>query len=113
MAKQIHSFIFLALALAHTVVGLANSRPFTEQKLWFVGAGLSLFLLGCLNMVVQTGCKKKDKILLVLSNALMLLFVSAFGLITLKDNVSNPLAWLLIGNTAYAFVRSLSLKTAK
>jgi len=85
-------------------------KTLTEQALWFFSAGMALFFCGVLNIIlIQNQRDFQIKILTMISNLVMTMFVIVFGTFTMKRNLENPMAWLLITNAISASIISLKM----
>jgi len=102
------AYIFVGLSVLHTLVAFIQFKAITEQALWFFSAGMALFSCGALNLILQ---RNPDDLqirrLAVITNFVMTIFVIVFGAFTMKRNLVNPLAWLLILNALAAMVLSI------
>lgn len=110
--KIIPSYIFIGLSVLHTIAGFVTYKALTESALWFFSAGMALFYVGVVNMIqIKFPTESLIRKLTILSNFIMLVFVVAFGSLTFQKNIGNPMAWLLILNSACALVISASKRT--
>ena len=108
----IPSIIFIGLSVLHTVVGFITYEALTESALWFFSAGMALFYIGVINLIqIKFSNDSIIRKLAILSNVIMLVFVVTFGSLTFQKNIGNPMAWLLILNSASALGISFIRRT--
>lgn len=108
--RLLPGYIFVGLSVLHTVVGLYRFNGLSEYALWFFSAGMALFFVGALNVILQHNRGSSlARTFVIVSNLMMTTFVMVFGFYTMKRNLGNPLAWLLILNAVTAL--TISLKT--
>lgn len=111
--RVIPAYVFVGLSLLHTVVAFVQFKTLTEQALWFASAGMALFFCGAINLILHFNQDNSQiKRLAIISNLIMTIFVIAFGAYTMKRNLVNPLAWILILNAVAALMISVQ-KTSR
>jgi len=89
--------VFIAAPLAYPEVN--------ERMFWFIGAGLSLWYAGAINLVRQANpVSRTARYASLLTNASLLAFVAAYGFYT--GAIGRPEGMLLVGLVAVATLLS-------
>ena len=98
--QTISAWIFIALSILHTAVGFIYNKSISEKVFWFFTGGMALFYVGVINLIqIKNQADNFTRIITVISNLVMAIFVITFGIYNLRMNLGDAMSWLLILNS--------------